>query len=109
MCPQAVQRTMSPRAVPKREVVGISPSAPISPRTLRCGSSRLFAQTAHVAAELILTDVKVVVMSELSPFSNEPILELRRAPVREALGQALTAMDARLPLEVPVIIGGERE
>ena len=41
-------------------------------------------------------------------FHNEPILELRRAPVRESLLAALRALDARLPLEVPVVIGGER-
>jgi predicted delta-1-pyrroline-5-carboxylate dehydrogenase group 2 len=42
------------------------------------------------------------------PFSNEPTLELRRGPVREALVQALRDLDARLPLSVPVLIGGER-
>jgi RHH-type proline utilization regulon transcriptional repressor/proline dehydrogenase/delta 1-pyrroline-5-carboxylate dehydrogenase len=45
-----------------------------------------------------------------SPFANEPVLELRRAPVRESLGAALAAVDARLPLQVPVWIGdGRRE
>ncbi len=39
-------------------------------------------------------------------FRNEPILELRRAPVRESLNVALRELDARLPLEVPVLIGG---
>jgi RHH-type proline utilization regulon transcriptional repressor/proline dehydrogenase/delta 1-pyrroline-5-carboxylate dehydrogenase len=33
-------------------------------------------------------------------FRNEPILELRRAPVRESLLAALRELDARLPLEV---------
>jgi RHH-type transcriptional regulator, proline utilization regulon repressor / proline dehydrogenase / delta 1-pyrroline-5-carboxylate dehydrogenase len=40
-------------------------------------------------------------------FRNEPILELRRAPVRESLLKALGELDSRLPLEVPVTIGGE--
>ncbi len=41
-------------------------------------------------------------------FANEPVLELRRAPVRESLLGALSDLDARLPLSVPVLIGGER-
>jgi RHH-type transcriptional regulator, proline utilization regulon repressor / proline dehydrogenase / delta 1-pyrroline-5-carboxylate dehydrogenase len=41
-------------------------------------------------------------------FRNEPILELRRAPARESLLEALREFDARLPLEVPVLVGGER-
>jgi RHH-type proline utilization regulon transcriptional repressor/proline dehydrogenase/delta 1-pyrroline-5-carboxylate dehydrogenase len=46
----------------------------------------------------------------LSPFANEPVLELRRAPVRDSLGAALAAVDARLPLRVPVMVGdGRRE
>jgi RHH-type transcriptional regulator, proline utilization regulon repressor / proline dehydrogenase / delta 1-pyrroline-5-carboxylate dehydrogenase len=40
-------------------------------------------------------------------FRNEPILELRRAPVRESLLEALRQLDARLPLEVPVLVGGD--
>jgi RHH-type proline utilization regulon transcriptional repressor/proline dehydrogenase/delta 1-pyrroline-5-carboxylate dehydrogenase len=40
-------------------------------------------------------------------FRNEPILELRRAPVRESLLDALRALDAELPWRVPVLIGGE--
>ncbi len=47
-------------------------------------------------------------MSALSPFRNEPVLELRRAPVRSSLPDALAALDARLPIEVPVIIAGEQ-
>jgi RHH-type proline utilization regulon transcriptional repressor/proline dehydrogenase/delta 1-pyrroline-5-carboxylate dehydrogenase len=39
------------------------------------------------------------------PFANEPVLELRRAPVRSGLAGALEALDAELPLNVPVIIG----
>jgi RHH-type transcriptional regulator, proline utilization regulon repressor / proline dehydrogenase / delta 1-pyrroline-5-carboxylate dehydrogenase len=41
-------------------------------------------------------------------FHNEPILELRRAPARESLLEALRELDTRLPLEVPVLIGGDR-
>jgi RHH-type proline utilization regulon transcriptional repressor/proline dehydrogenase/delta 1-pyrroline-5-carboxylate dehydrogenase len=41
-------------------------------------------------------------------FRNEPILELRRAPVRESLLEALRELDTRLPLEVPIMIGGDR-
>jgi predicted delta-1-pyrroline-5-carboxylate dehydrogenase group 2 len=41
-------------------------------------------------------------------FRNEPILELRRATEREALLAALRELDTRLPLTVPVLIGGER-
>jgi RHH-type transcriptional regulator, proline utilization regulon repressor / proline dehydrogenase / delta 1-pyrroline-5-carboxylate dehydrogenase len=38
-------------------------------------------------------------------FVNEPLLELRRADVRRACLDALAALDARLPLDVPVLIG----
>jgi RHH-type proline utilization regulon transcriptional repressor/proline dehydrogenase/delta 1-pyrroline-5-carboxylate dehydrogenase len=41
-------------------------------------------------------------------FRNEPILELRRAPVRDSLLEALHGLDAKLPLAVPVVIGGDR-
>ena len=40
-------------------------------------------------------------------FRNEPILELRRAPARESLLEALRALDERLPLSVPMRIGGD--
>jgi RHH-type proline utilization regulon transcriptional repressor/proline dehydrogenase/delta 1-pyrroline-5-carboxylate dehydrogenase len=40
-------------------------------------------------------------------FRNEPILELRRAPVRESLLEALGELDSRLPLEIPVSVGGD--
>ena len=42
-----------------------------------------------------------------SAFRNEAILELRRAPVRESLLEALGELDSRLPLEVPVSVGGD--
>jgi RHH-type proline utilization regulon transcriptional repressor/proline dehydrogenase/delta 1-pyrroline-5-carboxylate dehydrogenase len=41
-------------------------------------------------------------------FRNEPVLELRRAPVRQSLLDALAGLDAGLPLDVPVLVGGER-
>ncbi|WCB96169.1 1-pyrroline-5-carboxylate dehydrogenase 1 [Baekduia alba] len=40
-------------------------------------------------------------------FANEPLLELRRADVRASALEALAALDARLPLEVPMLIGTE--
>jgi RHH-type transcriptional regulator, proline utilization regulon repressor / proline dehydrogenase / delta 1-pyrroline-5-carboxylate dehydrogenase len=44
----------------------------------------------------------------MKPFANEPILELRRAPVRAQLHGALQAFDAQPVLRVPVWIGGDR-
>jgi len=41
----------------------------------------------------------------LSNFVNEPVLELRRAPVRAGLADAIGAHDARGPLDVPVWVG----
>jgi RHH-type proline utilization regulon transcriptional repressor/proline dehydrogenase/delta 1-pyrroline-5-carboxylate dehydrogenase len=41
-------------------------------------------------------------------FRNEPILELRRAPVRAQLADALAAHDAKPPVRVPVWVGDER-
>jgi RHH-type proline utilization regulon transcriptional repressor/proline dehydrogenase/delta 1-pyrroline-5-carboxylate dehydrogenase len=41
-------------------------------------------------------------------FRNEPILELRRAPARESLLDALRGLDARLPHQVPILVGGDR-
>ena len=40
-------------------------------------------------------------------FANEPLLELRRAEVRAEATAALVALDAQLPLEVPMLIGTE--
>ncbi|HWI08555.1 MAG TPA: aldehyde dehydrogenase family protein [Solirubrobacteraceae bacterium] len=45
-------------------------------------------------------------MSELPPFRNEPVLELRRSSERAKLAAGLEEL--RLPLRVPVWIGGER-
>ena len=41
----------------------------------------------------------------MKPFANEPELELRRESNRSALTDALRALDARLPLDVPVLVG----
>jgi predicted delta-1-pyrroline-5-carboxylate dehydrogenase group 2 len=46
-------------------------------------------------------------MTTLPAFSNEPVLELRRAPVRAGLADALRAHDARGPLDVPVWVGDD--
>jgi RHH-type proline utilization regulon transcriptional repressor/proline dehydrogenase/delta 1-pyrroline-5-carboxylate dehydrogenase len=43
----------------------------------------------------------------MQPFANEPILELRRAPVRAKLADALERVDRMLPLAVPVWVGGD--
>jgi len=48
-------------------------------------------------------------VSTLPAFANEPVLELRRAPVRAQLQDAMDALSPKLPLRVPVMIGsGER-
>jgi RHH-type proline utilization regulon transcriptional repressor/proline dehydrogenase/delta 1-pyrroline-5-carboxylate dehydrogenase len=47
-------------------------------------------------------------VSSLPPFRNEPVLELRRREARDALTRALEELDARLPLAVPVLVGGDR-
>jgi predicted delta-1-pyrroline-5-carboxylate dehydrogenase group 2 len=44
----------------------------------------------------------------VKPFANEPILELRRAPVRAKLDEAIKAHDARPALKVPVWIGDDQ-
>ena len=44
----------------------------------------------------------------MKEFRNEPILELRRAPVRAQLADALAAHDAKPPVRVPVWVGDER-
>ena len=46
-------------------------------------------------------------MPKLPAFTNEPVLELRRASVRAELSQALARVDRELPLTVPVSVGGE--
>jgi RHH-type proline utilization regulon transcriptional repressor/proline dehydrogenase/delta 1-pyrroline-5-carboxylate dehydrogenase len=46
-------------------------------------------------------------MAPLSPFANEPVLELRRASVRAQLGDALVRVERELPLKVPVLTGAE--
>ncbi|HTX10016.1 MAG TPA: aldehyde dehydrogenase family protein [Solirubrobacteraceae bacterium] len=46
-------------------------------------------------------------MSAPAPFANEPVLELRRAPVRAQLEDAMTRLAPSLPLRVPVMIGND--
>jgi RHH-type transcriptional regulator, proline utilization regulon repressor / proline dehydrogenase / delta 1-pyrroline-5-carboxylate dehydrogenase len=41
----------------------------------------------------------------MKPFANQPILELRRATVRDGLADALASVDRTLPIEVPVAVG----
>ncbi len=48
-------------------------------------------------------------MSIPTPFANEPVLELRRAPVRAQLSDGMSRLSARLPLRVPVMIGGAEQ
>ena len=48
-----------------------------------------------------------VAVSALPAFANEPVLELRRAAVRSQLADALSALDRRLPVSVPVIVGAD--
>jgi RHH-type transcriptional regulator, proline utilization regulon repressor / proline dehydrogenase / delta 1-pyrroline-5-carboxylate dehydrogenase len=46
-------------------------------------------------------------LSTLPPFTNEPVLELRRAAVRAQLAAALHRLDRELPIAVPVTVGGD--
>jgi RHH-type proline utilization regulon transcriptional repressor/proline dehydrogenase/delta 1-pyrroline-5-carboxylate dehydrogenase len=43
----------------------------------------------------------------VKPFTNEPLLELRRPEIRAEAVAALAELDARLPLSVPILISGE--
>jgi RHH-type transcriptional regulator, proline utilization regulon repressor / proline dehydrogenase / delta 1-pyrroline-5-carboxylate dehydrogenase len=47
-------------------------------------------------------------MPALPPFSNEPVLELRRASVRTQLSDALSRVDRALPLSVPTMVGTDQ-
>ena len=44
----------------------------------------------------------------MQAFSNEPILELRRAPHRQRLLDALAELDRELPISAPLWIGDDR-
>jgi RHH-type proline utilization regulon transcriptional repressor/proline dehydrogenase/delta 1-pyrroline-5-carboxylate dehydrogenase len=44
----------------------------------------------------------------MTGFENERHLELRRAPARDSLVEAARELDRRLPLTVPLLIGGDR-
>jgi RHH-type proline utilization regulon transcriptional repressor/proline dehydrogenase/delta 1-pyrroline-5-carboxylate dehydrogenase len=43
-----------------------------------------------------------------TPFANEPVLDLRHRGVRDALLAALAALECKLPISVPMLVGGER-
>ena len=43
----------------------------------------------------------------MEPFRNEPVLELRRASERAKLEDGMVAAATRIPLRVPVLIGGD--
>jgi RHH-type transcriptional regulator, proline utilization regulon repressor / proline dehydrogenase / delta 1-pyrroline-5-carboxylate dehydrogenase len=43
----------------------------------------------------------------MKPFENEPVLELRRASERTKLEDGMVAAAARMPIRVPVLIGGD--
>ncbi|MEA2254489.1 MAG: RHH-type transcriptional regulator, proline utilization regulon repressor / proline dehydrogenase, partial [Solirubrobacteraceae bacterium] len=47
-------------------------------------------------------------MTDLPPFVNEPLSELRRASVRDELTAGLATLEPKLPLRVPVWIGDGR-
>jgi RHH-type proline utilization regulon transcriptional repressor/proline dehydrogenase/delta 1-pyrroline-5-carboxylate dehydrogenase len=47
-------------------------------------------------------------MTTAPPFANEPVLELRRAPVRARLADVLRDHDGRGPLAVPVWVGADQ-
>jgi RHH-type proline utilization regulon transcriptional repressor/proline dehydrogenase/delta 1-pyrroline-5-carboxylate dehydrogenase len=47
-------------------------------------------------------------VSLLTPFRNEPVLELRRAAARELLSAGMAELEPSLPLRVPVWIGDDR-
>ena len=44
----------------------------------------------------------------LPPFVNEPILELRRRDARDALSAGMAALEPKLPLKVPMLVGRDR-
>jgi RHH-type proline utilization regulon transcriptional repressor/proline dehydrogenase/delta 1-pyrroline-5-carboxylate dehydrogenase len=44
----------------------------------------------------------------LQAFANEPLLELRRGPVRESLLAAMARLESRLPLQAAMLVGEER-
>ena len=44
----------------------------------------------------------------LPPFVNEPILELRRRDARDQLTAGMAALEPKLPIPVPMLIGRDR-
>ena len=69
---------------------------------------RLLENTANdsfLAAHAGGTDTAELLEAPMITFANEPLLELRREAVRREALHALAALDAKLPLEVPMLIG----
>jgi len=46
-------------------------------------------------------------LPSLPPFANQPAAELRRAPARQALLDALARLDPQLPVAVPLLVGDD--
>ena len=68
--------------------------------------SFLYEQARGVPLEVLLARPGGTVRADpMKPFTNEPILELRRAPVRAQLRGALEAFDAEPVIQVPVWVG----
>src|SRR5204862_5495901 len=65
------------------------------------------ASAARRCAARAAPGAAVSATAELPPFTNEPLLELRRGPVRDALLEALRELDRMLPLRVPIVVGGD--
>src|SRR5579862_2217437 len=100
--------------------VSSQPSSARISRSMRTASSSLLmstpSQSKMTSSRGSLTTpkladgraaVNVGAVPSLPPFANEPILELRRGAVRGQLGDALATLDRKLPLTVPVIVGGQ--
>jgi RHH-type transcriptional regulator, proline utilization regulon repressor / proline dehydrogenase / delta 1-pyrroline-5-carboxylate dehydrogenase len=52
--------------------------------------------------------MSTVIVTDLPPFRNEPVLELRRATERQKLLDGLAWLDARPPVDAATLIGDER-
>ena len=69
--------------------------------------SFLYEQARGVPLEELLAAPAGRSRAPLRRFTNEPILELRRAPVRAQLAGALEAFDAEPVIQVPVWVGDD--
>src|SRR3954471_15291772 len=52
--------------------------------------------------------MSTAIVTDLPPFRNEPVLELRRATERQKLLDGLAWLDARPPVDAATLIGGDR-